>query len=323
MQIKFIDQMKTDKNCIAVNLPYITIDDLCNNELWWPTSILAAHILKDERKRKAADKYVLDVFNVLLRIHECFSTLYRAKGFILRRPSVKQLESNNQMTIIDYYYYHYDVVVHKLSTIRELSYKLINVVFELGIEDKNCCWKTILKGNDKIAMPGIMNIQQLYYKLLKKVEDERNESTHSGRIELTFLKEIDLYVSVSQMIKQHKIPMDGWDPMAKGSYHEHLLYKAKRELIKHVEHYCNISISFIHIPTCCLGRVFLKNLSKDLQNEFKLDLERAKNLVDNYKNRNNKFEYMIDWLMHLDDSAKKYAALELDLKVKKKTFTYF
>ena len=221
-------------------LPLITQEDLYRNELWSSVAMLVPAILKNGRKRKDSDKYILDTFNILNRIDYCFNTINRAKTFISRRPSIKELDNNVQMTVIDYYYYHYDVVIHKLSTIRDLSYRLINVVFRLGINDRNCGWDSILKKKDEIALPGIMNLQQLYYKLLEKIEYERNESTHSGNIDLSFMREIDLLVSMSQMIRLKFIPMDEWDPMAKGSYNEYRLRKCKKELIKLIFHSSNM-----------------------------------------------------------------------------------
>ena len=224
------------------------------------------------------------------------------------------------MTVIDYYYYHYDVVIHKLSTIRDLSYRLINVVFRLGINDRNCGWDSILKKKDKIALPGIMNLQQLYYKLLEKIEYERNESTHSGNLDLSFMREIDLLVSMSQMIRLKFIPMDEWDPMAKGSYNEYRLRKCKKELIKLIERYRDMSISFVHILACCLGGVFLKNLSEDSRVEFETNLKDADEWVNKHEKKNNKLVYLLDWLIHLDDIAKKYS--DLEIKVGKKAFEF-
>lgn len=302
-------------------LPLITQEDFYRNELWSSVAMLVPAVLKNGRKRKDSDKYILDTFNILNRIDYCLNTINRAKTFISRRPSIKDLDNNAQMTVIDYYYYHYDVVIHKLSTIRDLSYKLINVVFRLGINDRNCGWDSILKKKNEIALPGIMNLQQLYYKLLERIEFERNESTHSGNIDLSFMREIDLLVSMSQMIRLKLVPMDEWDPMAKGSYNEYRLRKCKKELMKIIERYRDMSISFVHILACCLGGVFRKNLSEDSKVEFEKNLKDADKWVNKHEKKNNKLVYLIDWLIHLDDIVKKYS--DLEIKVGKKAFEYF
>ena len=313
-------KVEDNKNIPTLNLPLITQDDFHNNELWWSIIILASQILSNKRERKEQDKYVLEIFDILNRIDNCFITINRAKGFISCRPCTKRLDKNNQMTIIDYYLYHYDIVIHKVSTIRDLSYKLINVVFNLNIEDEKCGWNSILKHKDTIAIPGIMNLQQLYFKMLEKVENERNKSTHSGIIELPFLKDIAILTSMSQMKRLNTIPYS--DPMAKGSYNEYLLLKKKKELINLIKHLHDISLSFIHILVCCLGRPFHDNLSEDLKSEFKLELIRAEEFVDKYKNKNNKLTYIFDWLIHIDEISKKYS--DLGIKIgKKSSFKYF
>ena len=295
----------------GVYLPLFTRNDFYRNELFYPAMTLYSSIQKKGRPKKDSDQYVIDVFKLLNRIDNCLGSIYKAKGFISRRPSVKELDENDQMTITDYYYYHYDMVIHKLSTIRDLSYKLMNVVFKLGIEDKKCSWNSISKKKDKITIPGIMNLQQLYYIYLERIERERNDSTHSGIIDLPFMREVDMNVSVSQMIRLHNIPTDGWDPMAKGSHNEYQLRKCKKTLLEYIDNYLNRTMSFIHILTCCMGRVFRNNLPKELKSEHKEMLKSIDKKVDEYENKNNKIEYLVDWLIHLDETAKRFSKIEL------------
>ena len=303
---------QNEKSEMTVYLPLVTLEDYRHNELWWATVTLASNILKEGRVRKESDKYVLGVYKILNRIDYCLETIDKAKGFISRRPSIKELDKNDQMTITEYYMYHYDMVIHKLSTIRDLSYRLMNVIFKLGIENEKCNWFSILKEKDKIEIPGIMNLQQLYYIFLEEKKQERNNSTHSGIIYLPFMREVDINVSVSQMIRLYNIPTDGWDPMAKGSYNEYKLRKCKKELLEHIDHYRNMSISFVHLLTCCMGHVFRNNLSDEIKTEFKKELESAKQIVNGYENKNNKLTVLIDWLRHLDKTAKRFSKIKLE-----------
>lgn len=304
-----------------VYLPLITRDDFYCNELFFPAMILASSIRIKGRPKKDSDQYALDVFDLLNRIDNCLGSIYKAKGFISRRPSVKELDENDQMTITEYYMYHYDMVIHKLSTIRDLSCKLINVVFKLGIEDKKCGWNSISKEKDRIGVPVILNLQQLYYIYLERIKQERNASTHSGIIDLIFMREVDLDLSVSQMIKRYNIPTEGWDPMQKGSYGEYRLRKCKKELLKRIDHYRDMSISFIHILTCCMGRVFHDNLPEELKSEFDKELKSADKKVNEYENKNNKLTDLFNILKHLDETAKRFSKIKLESG--KKLLHYF
>ena len=306
----------------TLNIPLITQDDLYHNELWWLVAILASRIIKDKKNKDEISNYVLEVYGIISKIGNCISIINQSKGFIRRRPSIKQLDANDQMTITGYYIYHYDVVIHKLSTIRDLSYKLINTICKLGLNDNHCTWEKLTKKKNQIPVVGIMNLQQLYYKFLKRIEDERNKSTHSGEVNLTFLNELDILVSASQAIRIYNIPLsEEWEPMAKGSYNEYLLYKSKKQLIERIEHYQNITIFFIHALTCCLCNVFQNNLSNDFKKEFKADFEHANEIIDKHEKKNNKLIYIFDWLIYLDDAVKKYH--EQGLKVGKESIVYF
>ena len=305
----------------TLNIPLITQDDLYHNELWWLVTILAYYITKKKNKDEISN-YVLDIYGIISKIGNCISIINQSKGFIRRRPSIKQLDDNDQMTITGYYMYHYDVVIHKLSTIRDLSYKLINITCKLGLNDKYCNWENLKKKKNQIPVVGIMNLQQLYYKLLEQIEEERNRSTHSGEINLTFLNELDIFVSASQAIRIYNIPLlKEWEPMAKGSYNEYLLHKKKKQLIERIEYYQNITIFFIHALTCCLNNVFQNNLSDDFKIEFKANFEHANEVMDKYDKKNNKLVYILDWLIHLDNAVKKYH--EQELKVGKESIIYF
>ena len=61
-----------------------------------------------------------------------------------------------------------------------------------------------------------------------------------------------------------------------------------------------------------MGRVFRNNLPKELKSEHKEMLKSIDKKVDEYENKNNKIEYLVDWLIHLDETAKRFSKIELD-----------
>lgn len=316
-------KVEDNRNIPTLSIPLIAQDDLYHNELWWLVTILTSRIVKEKNNRNETSNYVLEVYNIIRKIGNCISSINQSKGFIHRRPSIKQLDNNDQMTITGYYIYHYDVVVHKLSTIRDLSYKLINAICKLGLDDDCCKWQHIKNKENQIPVSGIMNLQQLYYKLVEEIEKERNESTHSGEIDLKFLIEIDLIVSTSQAIRLYNIPLhEGWDPMEKGSYNERLLHKKKKELLERIEHFQNITIFFIHALSCCLNNVFRNNLPDNFKIEFKKEFDHANDIINKYEKKNNKLIDIIDWLLDLDEAVKILHEQRIKLG-KKSYFKYY
>lgn len=311
--------MKTENNKKVLTLPLVTFNDLHNNELCKLVLMLSCRIFKKKKRPNEIERYVLDVFDIINNIQEGFTNINRAKGFIQRRPNQAQLDSNEEMTVPEYYMYHYDVVIHKLSTIRDLSYKLINAIFKLDLDERNCNWNGILKRKEKISALGIMNLMQLYYAALYNIETQRNVSTHSGKLELQFLKYIDYCTFISKAIRLYGFNCK--DPMAKRTYNQYVLRKNKKQLLEHIDLYQNASMFFIHALTCCLKRTFYDNLSDDFKTEYSAEIGKAEELVDRHERKFNRLIHIFDCLITLDKRVKDLS--EKNVKIGGVQFKYF
>lgn len=76
---------------------------------------------------------------------------------------------------------------------------------------------------------------------MKEIEEERNESSHNGAVEIRIFDYIDCLVRVSQLKRLEQIPSDMNldDPMAKGTYYDYL-FKRKKRIVRKNQ---NIQIS--------------------------------------------------------------------------------
>jgi hypothetical protein len=99
---------------------------------------------------------IIRVYGIINKILSCYKSINQASNFIKRRPTITELDNNEEMTVIDYNHFHYDVIVHKLSTIRDLSFKLINKIYSLQLKDRNCNWDNIWKKRNLIPVSGIL-----------------------------------------------------------------------------------------------------------------------------------------------------------------------
>lgn len=293
--------MGRSANYKTIEIPFITDDDFLHNEMVSFVFSVSTEILPNKDRTKE-ESHVIQVFENITNIHSCFKCINQACNFIKRRPTVKELDENEEMTVIDYYNYHYDVVIHKLSTIRDLSFKLINQVFCLKLKDKECNWNSIIRKKDLITIDGVLSIEKLYYNLMKEIEDERNRSSHDGVIEIRIFDYIDCLVRISQLKRLKKIPpnMDIEDPMAKGNHFDYLFRGKKMELIERIKTFKSASLFCIQLLTCCMSSKFKSELSDVFLAKYSVSIQKAIHNVDTYERKNNKLSFFIPWLLNND-----------------------
>ena len=158
---------------LPIAIPLITEEDLLHNEMIGYVLFLTVGILQNSQTtgvKTEEEMQIIRVYGIINKILSCYKSINQASNFIKRRPTITELDNNQEMTVIDYYNYHYDVIVHKLSAIRDLSFKLINKIYSLQLKDRNCNWDNIWKKRDLISVTGIFDIQTLLYNFMGEVQ---------------------------------------------------------------------------------------------------------------------------------------------------------
>ena len=307
MKTELDKQMKIVE--LPIKMPLITEDDLFHNELVGYVLYLAAGILQDSENKQftAEELYILCFYQIINKIHSCYRCIDQACNFIKRRPTVKELDKNEEMTIIDYYNYHYDVIIHKLTTIKDLSFKLINKVFDLKLKDKDCTWKGISSKKDMITIPGVLDIQTLHYHLMNEIILNRNESSHNGFVDIKLFRNIHGLVQVSQWKRMRKLPEDAIesDPMAKGTYYDYLLKKKKKELLAKISNFKTAYLFCIHILTCCMANKFKSDIPQELLDKYSEFIQKASQSINAHKRKINKLYQLIPYLIRNDETIKR------------------
>lgn len=304
MKTELDKQMKIVE--LPIKMPLITEDDLFHNELVGYVLYLAAGILQDSENKQftAEELYILCFYQIINKIHSCYRCIDQACNFIKRRPTVKELDKNEEMTIIDYYNYHYDVIIHKLTTIKDLSFKLINKVFDLKLKDKDCTWKGISSKKDMITIPGVLDIQTLHYHLMNEIILNRNESSHNGSVDIKLFRNIHGLVQISQWKRLELLSEDviGSDPMEKGSYYDYLLRLEKKELLRNIKNHKAMSLFCIHVLTSCMASKFKSDISKDLLDKYSEFIQKANQQIDTDGRKINKLSHLLPYLKNNDKS---------------------
>lgn len=298
---------KQKKNVeLPIKMPLITEDDLFHNELIGYALYLAGGIFLESKNKKytSEELYILRFYQIIHKIHSCYKCINQACNFIKRRPTIKELDKNEEMTTIDYYNYHYDIVIHKLTTIKDLSFKLINKVFDLKLEDKHCSWNGIRNKKDLKTTPGILDIQTLHYNLMNEIISDRNESSHNGSVDIKLFRNIDGLVQISQWKRLGLLSEDviGSDPMEKGTYYDYLHRFGKKELLKMIQNYKSMSLFCVHVLTCCMANKFKSNVPEDLLEKYSEFIQKANRQIDKYERQVNKLSHLIPYLIENDKS---------------------
>ena len=94
-----------------IEIPLVIEDDLYHNEMICFVLYLTAEILGNNKKKTDEELNLIRAFNIITNIMSCFKSINQASNFIKHRPTFKELDKNEEMTVIDYYNYHYDVVI--------------------------------------------------------------------------------------------------------------------------------------------------------------------------------------------------------------------
>lgn len=294
---------------LPIDIPFVIEDDLLHNEMIGYVLFLTGGILQNSQtdEKTEVEMQIIRVYGIINRILSCYASINQASNFIKRRPTIRELDKNEEMTIVDYYNYHYDVIVHKLTTIRDLSFKLINIIYGLRLNNRSCNWDNIWKRRDLISIPGILDIQTLLYYFMEEVQRDRNESSHNGFIGISIFKDIDGIVQMSQWKRMGKLPEDviESDPMAKGTYYDYQLKKKKKEFLAKISYFKTASLFCIHVLTCCMANKFKSDIPQDLLDKYSEFIKKAEQSIDAYKRKINKLNQLNPYLIRNDKAIER------------------
>lgn len=278
-----------DKPCISLN-------EVLKNELFKTCSDLAYRIMQDIGKREGFDinknnyhlssdkeKVIMDISYVLNDIVVCLSSIENACIF-MKRFYGKEYFEKKQINLIDYSLYHYDVFCHKISTIKDLYFKLISLVYDLKLERRSCNWKTIEKNEKFIGNDFLFHLLREYYKYLHFIEDRRNKSTHEGKMEHDAFKDIAPYVLFTMYAKTTLTCVNEDFIITRGSDLELKLKTCRKKFLEEVE-ICRYNVFvFTRCILCSMTEQFLSMIDKDIKTKYS---ETIKNMNQNNINDEN------------------------------------
>lgn len=153
-----------------------------------------------------------------------------------------------------------------------------------------------------IPIPGVLDIQTLFFYLMEEIKLDRNESSHNGSVNIRLFRNIDGLVQLSQWKRLEKLSEDitGPDPMAKGTHYDYLLRFGKKELLQKIKNHKVMSLFCIHVLTCCVSNKFKSDFSKEILNKYSDSIQKANYQIDSYARKINKIIHLIPYLIDND-----------------------
>jgi hypothetical protein len=132
------------------------------------------HILSEK------EKYNSRIFQLECDLITTIEQIEHIKVFLARIPYKRYLW-NNSIDQLSYIRYHLEVLYHKVHTVLDIMKLLINEVYYLEINGRDCSWNRIkTKVGDDIEPMKIIN---QYYEVFKSILEFRHLNTHKGYFE--------------------------------------------------------------------------------------------------------------------------------------------
>lgn len=247
---------------VIENLCVVNILKLCYGLIDMPESILQNGKMLEYFNKE--ELYVYELYEMVLAANNCLEAINYACKFVSEYQEQDYLK-NETIPFDKFCLYHYDVICHKISTLKDLYLKIVNHIYELNINKNECSWKEIEGKKQQIGNPSLFDIFDDNFKLMKGLEKKRNASSHDGVIHSEKLCNIQLYLAMSSA-QEHFSDIIPKNPIYDKSSKE---YKAQIEIAHH-DFFREIEI--IRYNAIAITREFYNNVSEQLLHQLSVKI---------------------------------------------------
>lgn len=122
------------------------------------------------------------LYGLFSSIMDCVESI-RMSCVLARRYNRPYLESN-EINEEKYMTYYFDMIAHKMSTIKELEFKIVHKIYGLTPEKGKYSWSTINANKNKINNEHLFNYftNENRWNLVSYMVNKRQQSSHEGKI---------------------------------------------------------------------------------------------------------------------------------------------
>lgn len=266
---------------------------LYNTQICLTTNLLAAKIIDyHNAKKNDYSKEELSIFDLYHLIHNIIDTLHiieEANVFIKRFYNKKYYEQY-EIGLREYVLYHYDIICHKVATLKDLFFKLIIHLYDIKVDpSKESKYEIIKKSKHIINNDCLFSILEEYHSATRVLQSRRNASTHDGHIEHETVDKLYLFESITRFAKQHPdMPTHGISSflITKGTDSDLYIKKQLKDFKREMLGLQNICINYTHLLFDSLSDVFIKKIN-NLSDEYHQIINQGQNF---YATKNQQIE---------------------------------
>lgn len=140
----------------------------------------------------------LEIFKVYKSVQSILNCADSIRmSIVFSRRFDKLYLSKNQINEEQYMTYHYDSIIHKLSTIKDLEFRIVHLIYNLPNKDgNNLSWKTIDSHRKEIKNEQLFAYfdDKSHEKFNKYFSDIRNKSSHEGKLNMHQFAEVSGWI---------------------------------------------------------------------------------------------------------------------------------
>lgn len=206
------------------------------------------------------EKYAMAFFRHVSSMVECVSSIDKAIGYMENSYGKEELN----MTDDEYLMYHYDVFCYKISTLKDLYFKLVNHVYGLNLQDKAINWKNIEKNKDNIANQRLFDLLEDNNTYLDSVYAKRNKSAHQGEINHSALADYQTY-RLAFSVKG----LNGEDDLKIERYIDKMLTDGKEKIMNEVDVHRHNVYTFTLLILCSIYDDYVDHFGEIFKKEYK------------------------------------------------------
>ena len=237
------------------------------------TAILQQRMAQLDRITKD-EKCLLDFYTLVKSIMNSLDQI-RMSLIMAKRYDRKYLLKND-INEEQYTTYYFDSIVHKISTIKELEFKLIYKLYGLPIKNGKYSWNTISDHKEEINNGKLFAYydNKLHLEFTSYFVNKRHFSSHEGKLSMRHFKDVSGLLFIRDMIYNPLYEEIPFADYANSWFVSHQIQNSRKEAIEYLE---NIYQSCIN-----LRFMFFECLGYDLSNLFTSEIKERykKNISD-------------------------------------------
>lgn len=146
-------------------------------------------------------QYVLQTRVLMTTIEKCLKCLDDSIIYIRKFYNRTKCDENH-ISYVDFVEYHTDMFNYKLSTIKDLSHKLVLHIYAEKTKDNKYEWKTVEKCIKKYGNNALLDLYNEAFPLFSYVTTKRHSSAHDGKTDIKELFDLGFIESARMYCKE-------------------------------------------------------------------------------------------------------------------------